>query len=48
MYKRQDLFADYLIRNGEFGLSFIRATNGEHTEIVEQAHKVVGVMWSVQ
>lgn len=38
-----DLFADYLIRNGEFGLSFIRSANGEHTEIVEQAHKVVGV-----
>ena len=37
------MFADYLIRDGEFGLSFIRAANGEHTEIVEQAHKVVGV-----
>ena len=37
------MFADYLIRDDEFGLSFIRAANGEHTEIVEQAHKVVGV-----
>ena len=37
------LFADYLIGDGEFGPSFIRAANGEHTEIVEQAHKVVGV-----
>ena len=30
-----DLFADYLIGDGEFGFSFIRAANGEHTEIVE-------------
>ncbi len=37
------LFADYLIGDGEFGPSFIRAANGEHTEIVEQAHKVVGI-----
>jgi hypothetical protein len=37
-----DLFADYLIGNGEFVFSFMHSTDGKHAEIIEQAHKVVG------
>ena len=38
-----ELFANHLVGDGELGLSFIRAVDGEHAEIVEQAHKVIGI-----
>jgi len=37
------LFANHLVGDGKFGLSFIHTANREHTEIVEQAHEIVRI-----
>ena len=37
------MFANHLIGDGKFGLSFVRTADSEHTEIVEQAHEIVRI-----
>ena len=37
------MFANHLIGDGEFDLSFVRTADSEHTEIVEQAHEIVRI-----
>ena len=37
------MFLNYQIGDDEFGLSPVHAVDGEHAEIVEQAHEIIGI-----
>lgn len=37
------LFLNHQVRDGQFSFSFVHAVDGEHAEIVEQAHEIIGI-----
>lgn len=38
-----ELFAHYLVGYDEFGLAFKCSAHGEHAEVIEQAHEIIGI-----
>ena len=38
-----ELLLNHQVRNGQFGLAFIYSADGQHSEIVEQAYKIVRI-----
>ena len=38
-----ELFLHHHVGDGQFGFSFVHAADGEHPEIVEQAHEIIRI-----
>jgi len=38
-----ELLLHHLVGNSKFGLSLIHSADSKHTEIIEQAHEIVGI-----
>ena len=37
------MFLNHQVRDGKLGFPFVHAANGKHTEIIEQAHEIIGI-----
>ena len=38
-----ELFTYHLVGDDKFGLTFVRSAHGEHAEVIEQAHEIIGI-----